>query len=279
MDRRKGRPHPQPNAYKVDHPYQLLALYNIWDAVKNLEDPEDRAWFSLDNPNFIFWCSCAGADAKEVRDRAYALIQEGAYTMEDADPGTATEMLTPDQQTDCSLTEEAICYLGIEIQSRYKKPLPSNLRRPQYKPFVKPPILLDISRQKTSGIPAKLAHLIMLRDCGNCRYCGTPAVGIDHVIPGGKACETNLVASCARCNNIKNDRPGFWLRYDKRLTKRCKRFYNTHPYGQKGTLWYRNKVISPRGLFGDEVWNYIKADTNKKGRRKFSTRRKRVRKE
>jgi 5-methylcytosine-specific restriction endonuclease McrA len=47
---------------------------------------------------------------------------------------------------------------------------------------------------------------VLERDKWSCVYCGEPANQVDHVIPrhqGGSDLPSNLVASCARCNNAK----------------------------------------------------------------------------
>ena len=49
---------------------------------------------------------------------------------------------------------------------------------------------------------------ILSRDKNKCHYCGEPATQIDHKVPlshGGTNVTTNLVASCARCNNLKGN--------------------------------------------------------------------------
>lgn len=48
---------------------------------------------------------------------------------------------------------------------------------------------------------------ILHRDKHTCQYCGQPANQVDHVLPvsqGGTHSRSNLVASCATCNNAKN---------------------------------------------------------------------------
>ncbi len=51
---------------------------------------------------------------------------------------------------------------------------------------------------------------VFARDGGRCAYCGTTATSVDHVVPrsrGGLHSWDNVVASCARCNHTKADRP------------------------------------------------------------------------
>lgn len=52
----------------------------------------------------------------------------------------------------------------------------------------------------------RIRDFIMARDNQTCFYCGEKATQIDHLIPvvyGGLNTSTNLVASCAKCNNLK----------------------------------------------------------------------------
>jgi hypothetical protein len=47
---------------------------------------------------------------------------------------------------------------------------------------------------------------VLERDRWSCVYCGESANQVDHVIPknnGGSDLPSNLVAACARCNNLK----------------------------------------------------------------------------
>jgi hypothetical protein len=47
---------------------------------------------------------------------------------------------------------------------------------------------------------------VLERDRWSCVYCGEAANQVDHVIPknnGGSDLPSNLVAACARCNNLK----------------------------------------------------------------------------
>jgi 5-methylcytosine-specific restriction endonuclease McrA len=51
---------------------------------------------------------------------------------------------------------------------------------------------------------------VFARDGGRCVYCGAAATSLDHVVPrsrGGAHTWENVVASCARCNHTKADRP------------------------------------------------------------------------
>ena len=51
---------------------------------------------------------------------------------------------------------------------------------------------------------------VFARDGGRCVYCGAGASSLDHVVPrsrGGAHTWENVVASCARCNHTKADRP------------------------------------------------------------------------
>lgn len=53
---------------------------------------------------------------------------------------------------------------------------------------------------------------VIFRDANTCQYCGdksTKKMTIDHVIPlskGGKSVFENCVASCSKCNSIKDDK-------------------------------------------------------------------------
>lgn len=52
---------------------------------------------------------------------------------------------------------------------------------------------------------------VLLRDNHTCQYCGTRGeeMNVDHVVPksrGGRSDWCNLVCSCVRCNNRKNNR-------------------------------------------------------------------------
>ena len=49
---------------------------------------------------------------------------------------------------------------------------------------------------------------IFARDQYSCHYCGNLATQIDHKVPlshGGTNVTSNLVASCAKCNNLKGN--------------------------------------------------------------------------
>ena len=58
----------------------------------------------------------------------------------------------------------------------------------------------------------EIRKVVFARDSYRCVYCGGPAEHLDHIKPksrGGPDVLTNLVASCARCNQSKRDKP--WL--------------------------------------------------------------------
>lgn len=51
--------------------------------------------------------------------------------------------------------------------------------------------------------------IVLGRDDYTCRYCGKPAVVVDHVIPlsaGGDSSLANLVAACTSCNRRRQVR-------------------------------------------------------------------------
>ena len=58
----------------------------------------------------------------------------------------------------------------------------------------------------TRNIPISVVKKIFIRDKGECIYCGSPAMEIDHVVSykeGGLTIKGNLVCVCLRCNRIK----------------------------------------------------------------------------
>jgi len=69
-------------------------------------------------------------------------------------------------------------------------------------------------------IPPLNRKSLMMRDKGECQYCGTKADNIDHVVPrarGGPTTWENCVAACMRCNcrkaaNLLKDMPNMKLR-------------------------------------------------------------------
>lgn len=64
-----------------------------------------------------------------------------------------------------------------------------------------------IKRNKRNILKTKRAR-ILKRDNGLCRYCGDPATEIDHVVPwflNQNNNDSNLVASCRRCNGLAGD--------------------------------------------------------------------------
>jgi len=60
----------------------------------------------------------------------------------------------------------------------------------------------------------KIRERILIRDGYTCIYCGENADQVDHVIArarGGNNDESNLVASCKRCNTLKGAQKGLFL--------------------------------------------------------------------
>lgn len=65
--------------------------------------------------------------------------------------------------------------------------------------------LRALVRVRGDVTPEKRAY-VMRRDRGTCRYCGSDATEIDHVVPvalGGSGAVRNLVAACGDCNSRK----------------------------------------------------------------------------
>jgi 5-methylcytosine-specific restriction endonuclease McrA len=59
----------------------------------------------------------------------------------------------------------------------------------------------------------RIRQVILARDLGICAYCGADATEVDHILPvkhGGTDDESNLTASCVRCNRSKGtkSKPG-----------------------------------------------------------------------
>lgn len=64
-------------------------------------------------------------------------------------------------------------------------------------------------RNNDTPIGKKIRQAIFTESAGCCVYCGWPASTLDHIIPrsfGGSDARYNLVASCALCNTIANDK-------------------------------------------------------------------------
>lgn len=54
-----------------------------------------------------------------------------------------------------------------------------------------------------------LRQEVLLRDRGQCLYCGNAATHVDHIIPvtkGGSHAPSNLASACEHCNKSKNNR-------------------------------------------------------------------------
>ena len=67
----------------------------------------------------------------------------------------------------------------------------------------------DMARVLHKGFVYPTKRHIFYRDNHKCGYCGKKATTLDHIKPvskGGKNTWENLVAACARCNNIKGDK-------------------------------------------------------------------------
>jgi hypothetical protein len=64
-------------------------------------------------------------------------------------------------------------------------------------------------RERPARLPFGLRNEILSRDNHMCGYCGFTAATIDHIVPfsyGGSDEPDNLIACCALCNSILNDR-------------------------------------------------------------------------
>lgn len=68
---------------------------------------------------------------------------------------------------------------------------------------------VKIAYDRLYGPPQVTKRGVLIRDNGQCAYCGDHANTVDHVQPrskGGKSTWMNLVAACRSCNNRKRDR-------------------------------------------------------------------------
>lgn len=92
---------------------------------------------------------------------------------------------------------EIVHSTGFEFHSeRASLPEPSVVRLRQY---------VKVPRQTRVAITRRS---VFARDGHRCQYCDAPAENIDHVIPrsrGGAHTWDNVVASCKRCNTVKED--------------------------------------------------------------------------
>lgn len=67
----------------------------------------------------------------------------------------------------------------------------------------------DINKILHRGFLLPTRRYILMRDNNKCGYCGKKATTLDHIKPvskGGKNTWENLVAACAKCNNVKADK-------------------------------------------------------------------------
>jgi hypothetical protein len=101
--------------------------------------------------------------------------------------------------------KEIADYLGITPHAVYQRR--SKIGVKFHKRLAKQPIPKGQTRKWPPSIKM-VRDFIFSRDNFSCHYCGEPASQIDHKIPlshGGNNVTTNLVASCARCNNLKGN--------------------------------------------------------------------------
>lgn len=106
----------------------------------------------------------------------------------------AIKLFFKDKVEVLSYWDHAISHSGGELK------IPSVLR---LKKFIK----------KFIHNPCYSKHSIIIRDKGLCQYCGKTVSGrnltLDHVIPisrGGSSNYNNVVLSCFKCNNTKNNK-------------------------------------------------------------------------
>jgi len=102
--------------------------------------------------------------------------------------------------------------------------------------------------------PVVNRRMVLMRDKGCCQYCGGLAENVDHVVPrsrGGQNVWTNVVASCAKCNNKKADK------MLKDLDMKLKR----QPAYPSAVSWVHSAVwkVDPRWkpYVGDMCWSDI----------------------
>ena len=96
-------------------------------------------------------------------------------------------------------------YLGITPHAVYQRR--SRLGIKFHRDLKDKPIPRGETRKWPPNIRA-IKDFIFQRDNYRCHYCGDEATQIDHIVPqslGGTNITTNLVASCARCNNLKGN--------------------------------------------------------------------------
>lgn len=83
---------------------------------------------------------------------------------------------------------------------------------------------------------------VLRRDRYQCGYCGRTATTVDHVQPrsrGGRDVWENLVACCARCNNLKGNRTPEEMGWTLRV----------RPHAPRGAAWVVRGAERP-----DPVW-------------------------
>jgi 5-methylcytosine-specific restriction endonuclease McrA len=96
-------------------------------------------------------------------------------------------------------------------------------------------------RAQQANFWSRIRAFIRLRDKGQCRYCGKKGYEVDHVVPhcnkGDAEAFDNLVWSCGPCNRFKGSERGFSMR--------------------NNLLQWHGKIVSPSGIFGEELMNEI----------------------
>lgn len=110
---------------------------------------------------------------------------------------------------------------------------------------------------------------VLSRDRGNCRYCGSPAVHVDHIVPvraGGSDDPSNLVAACRDCNMRKGcklfdsfEAAKLWLAVPE---NRCNNRAHWGKAGPKRTSWIEDEIQRKR-LEDDLTHGYMGSEYTK----------------
>jgi 5-methylcytosine-specific restriction endonuclease McrA len=106
---------------------------------------------------------------------------------------------------DTKLTAKEIAdQLGCTPHAVYQQRSKNGIRQWK-KPRKHPPIF---PKSKWPMSYKKARFWVLQRDNWICKYCGQPAMQVDHIIPkshGGSDLPSNLVAACANCNWAKGN--------------------------------------------------------------------------